>query len=98
MNASSSAGKLSAGDLGSFGELEARSNPDGLYVPGLAALLERASQLKGSELSDAETARIAEHANAWPWRRKWRRGPSKTEATSSSDRARRICEEAAVML
>jgi hypothetical protein len=33
-------------------------------VPGLAALLERARQLKGSELSEAETARIAEHASA----------------------------------
>ncbi len=66
MNASFAA-KLSAGDIGSFGELKARPNPDGLvlvYVPGLAALRERARQLKGSELSEAETARIAEHASA----------------------------------
>jgi hypothetical protein len=57
-------GKLSVGDVGSFGELSARKNPDGLvlvYVPGLPALLERARQLKGSELSEAQAARIAEH-------------------------------------
>ena len=62
----SSAGRLSVGDIGSFGELRARQNPDGLvlvYVPGLAALLERARQLKGSELSEAEAASIAEHAS-----------------------------------
>jgi len=64
MNASS-VGILSVGDVGSFGELKARTNPDGLalvYIPGLAALLERAKQLKGSELSERESARIAEHA------------------------------------
>jgi hypothetical protein len=64
MNASS-VEKLSVGDVGSFGELRAKSNPDGLvlvYIPGLAALLERAKQLKGSELSEDQTARIAEHA------------------------------------
>jgi hypothetical protein len=64
MNASS-VEKLSVGDVGSFGELRAKSNPDGLvlvYTPGLAALLERAEQLKGSELSEDQTARIAEHA------------------------------------
>ncbi|HLX13962.1 MAG TPA: hypothetical protein VKS24_01990 [Bradyrhizobium sp.] len=62
-----SAEKPSAGDIGSFGEFNTRPNPDGLvlvYVPGLAALLKRASQLKDSELSEAETARIAEHASA----------------------------------
>ena len=62
MNASS---KLSIGDIGSFRELSAKRNPDGLalvYIPGLAALLERARQLKGSELSEAEATRIAEHA------------------------------------
>jgi hypothetical protein len=64
MNASS-VEKLSVGDVGSFGELKAKTNPDGLalvYIPGLAALLERARQLKGSELSETESARIAEHA------------------------------------
>jgi hypothetical protein len=58
-------GTLSVGDVGSFGELSARKNPDGLvlvYVPGLAALLERARQLKGSELSEEQAARIAEQA------------------------------------
>jgi hypothetical protein len=63
---SASIGKFSVGDVGSFGELSAKRNPDGLslvYVPGLAALLERARQLKGSELSETESARIAEHAN-----------------------------------
>jgi len=66
MSASSSA-TLSKADIGTFAELKAKKNPDGLvlvYVPGLAALLERARQLKGSELSEAETARIAEHASA----------------------------------
>ena len=61
-----SIGNLCPGDVGSFGELSAKKNPDGLalvYVPGLAALLERAKQLKGSELSEEESARIAEHAN-----------------------------------
>jgi hypothetical protein len=65
MNASSP-GKLSVGDVGSFAELGAKGNPDGLvlvYIPGLAALLERAKQLKGSELSKQESARIAAHAN-----------------------------------
>jgi len=65
MNASS-IGILRPGDAGSFGGLSAKDNPDGLalvYVPGLAALLERAKQLKGSELSEEESARIAEHAN-----------------------------------
>jgi hypothetical protein len=65
MNASSIE-KLSAGDVGSFAELKARTNSDGLalvYIPGLAALLERARQLKGSELSAEESARIAAHAN-----------------------------------
>ncbi|SHL90760.1 hypothetical protein SAMN05444159_7156 [Bradyrhizobium lablabi] len=64
MNASSIE-KLSVGDVGSFRELNAKRNPDGLalvYIPGLAALLERARQLKGSELSEEESARIAEHA------------------------------------
>ena len=64
MNASS-IGKLSVGDVGSFRELSAKRNPDGLalvYIPGLAALLERARQLKGSELSEEESARIAELA------------------------------------
>jgi hypothetical protein len=59
-------GKLSVGDVGSFGEFSARKNPDGLvlvYVPGLAALLERARQLNGSELSEQQAARIAEHAS-----------------------------------
>ena len=58
-------GKLSVGDVGSFRELSAKRNPDGLALvdmPGLAALLERAKQLKGSELSEKESARIAEHA------------------------------------
>ena len=66
MNISFIGKKLSVGDAGSFGELSARRNPDGLilvYIPGLAALLERARQLKGCELSEAEAARIAEHAN-----------------------------------
>jgi hypothetical protein len=65
MNAAS-AERLSLGDAGSFAELSARRNPDRLalvYIPGLAALLERARQLKGSELSEAESARIAAHAN-----------------------------------
>jgi hypothetical protein len=56
---------LSVGDVGSFAELRARRNPDGLalvYIPGLAALLERARQLKGSQLSEEQSARIAEHA------------------------------------
>jgi hypothetical protein len=64
MNASS-IGKLSVGDVGSFAELSAKRNPDGLvlvYIPGLGALLERAKQLKGSELSEQQAARIAEHA------------------------------------
>jgi hypothetical protein len=58
--------KLSVGDAGSFRELSALRNPDGLvlvYLPGLAALLERARQLKGSGLSESEAARIAEGAN-----------------------------------
>jgi hypothetical protein len=66
MNASP-ARKLCVGDLGSFAELSAQRNPDGLalvYVPGLASLLERARQLKGSELSEQESARIAAHATA----------------------------------
>ncbi len=61
----SSTGELAIGDVGSFGELSAKSNPDGLalvYIPGLAALLERARQLKGADLSEAEAARIAERA------------------------------------
>ena len=65
MNASS-AEEISFGDVGTFGELSAKRNPDGLvlvYIPGLAALLERAKQLKGSELSETESARIAEHAS-----------------------------------
>ena len=65
MNASS-IGKLSLGEVGSFAELSARRNPDGLalvYIPGLAALLERARQLKGCELTAEESARIAAHAN-----------------------------------
>jgi hypothetical protein len=64
MNAAST-GKLCVGDTGSFAELSAKENPDGLklvYIPGLAALLERAKQLKGSELSEQESARIAAHA------------------------------------
>ena len=58
-------GKLSVGEVGSFRELSAKENPDGLavvYIPALAALLERAKQLKGSELSEKGLARIAEHA------------------------------------
>jgi hypothetical protein len=64
MNVTSMA-KLSVGDTGSFRELSAKRNPDGLalvYVPGLGALLERARQLKGSELSEEESARIAQAA------------------------------------
>jgi hypothetical protein len=59
-------GKLSVGDVGRFREPSAKENPDGLavvYIPALAALLARAKQLKGSELSEKELARIAEHAN-----------------------------------
>jgi hypothetical protein len=61
-----SPGKLSIGDVGSFAELSAKRNPDGLalvYIPGLAALLERAKQLKGAELSAEQSARIAAHAS-----------------------------------
>jgi hypothetical protein len=46
-------GKLSVGDVGRFREPSAKENPDGLAVV----------QLKGSELSEKELARIAEHAN-----------------------------------
>ncbi len=57
--------KLSVGDVGSFRELSAKRNPGGLvlvYIPRLGALLERARQLKGSDLSKEEAKRIAEHA------------------------------------
>lgn len=57
---------LRVGDNGSFEELSRKPNPDNLvlqYVPGIDALLARAAQLKGAELSENQVARIRAGAN-----------------------------------
>jgi hypothetical protein len=59
--------KLEIGASGSFGELSSLENPDDLvvsYLPPVEAMLERAKQLKGSELSPSETERIRKNAPA----------------------------------
>lgn len=56
---------LKVGDVGSFESQSLKSNPDGLslvYIPAITLLLERAAQLKGSALSDAERKRIEHQA------------------------------------
>lgn len=56
---------LKVGDTGSYAELAARSNPEGLvllYNPGISALLARAKSLKGSALTGSEKKRIVESA------------------------------------
>lgn len=56
---------LAIGEQGPFAELSRRPNPERhalVYVPALAALLERAKQLKGAELSEKQVERIASNA------------------------------------
>jgi hypothetical protein len=58
---------LQVGDTGTFQELSNAENPDNLivsYNPPIEAMLERARQLKGKELSEAETERIRNNAPA----------------------------------
>jgi hypothetical protein len=57
---------LKVGDVGPFEALSCKANPDSLelqYIPGIAALLARGEQLKGSPLSEAEIALIRARAN-----------------------------------
>ena len=59
--------KLEVGASGSFSELSSLENPDGLvvsYLPPVEAMLERAKQLKASELSPSEIERIRKNAPA----------------------------------
>lgn len=59
--------QLTAGETGGFGELAAKDNPELLvvsYIPPIEAMLERARQLKGKELSPTEVERIRNDAPA----------------------------------
>ena len=58
---------LEVGDTGSFEELSSKDNPEMLvvsYNPPIEAMLERAAELKGETLSDAEVLRIHNNAPA----------------------------------
>ena len=58
---------LEVGDTGSFEELSSKDNPEMLvvsYNPPIEAMLERAAELKGETLSDAEVLRIRNNAPA----------------------------------
>jgi hypothetical protein len=58
---------LKEGDHGPYGELAIRPLPDGLtllFMPSLAALLERAEQLKGAPLSEDQVSRVRDAAQA----------------------------------
>ena len=58
---------LEVGDTGSFEELSSKENPEMLvvsYNPPIEAMLERAAELKGETLSDAEVQRIRNNAPA----------------------------------
>ncbi|TVP12348.1 hypothetical protein [Shewanella sp. KCT] len=58
---------LEVGDTGSFEELSSKENPEMLvvsYNPQIEAMLERAAELKGETLSDAEVLRIRNNAPA----------------------------------
>jgi hypothetical protein len=57
---------LRAGEGGPYAELSRRPNPDGLallFIPSLAAVLARAEQLKGGELTRDEVDRIRDVCN-----------------------------------
>jgi hypothetical protein len=59
--------KLKVGDTGTFQELSRLKNIDNLivsYNPPVEAMLERAAQLKGEELSSSERERIRNNAPA----------------------------------
>ena len=52
---------LKVGDVGSFESLSQKANPDRLvldYIPPIEALLARAVQLKGSDLTEEEVSLI----------------------------------------
>lgn len=58
---------LKVGETGSFEELSSKDNPNMLvvsYNPPIEAMLERATELKGETLSDAEVERIRNSAPA----------------------------------
>jgi hypothetical protein len=57
---------LECGETGTYAEMILRSLPEGtllVFVPSLAALLTRAEQLKGAELTRKEVFRIRDHCN-----------------------------------
>ena len=59
--------RLKAGDTGTFQDLSNLENPDNLvvsYNPPIEAMLERAKQIKGDELSKSEVDRIKNNAPA----------------------------------
>ncbi len=59
--------QLQVGDVGSYESLSGKPNPEELviiYMPSLAAFIERATELKGSELSESELHRISQVAQA----------------------------------
>jgi hypothetical protein len=56
---------LKVGDTGSFIELNVMDNPNNLellYIPGVEALLARAEELKGSQVTEHEEQRIRNEA------------------------------------
>ena len=56
---------LKEGDHGPYGELAGRTLPDGLaflFMPSLAALLDRAEQLKGAALTEEQVLRVRDAA------------------------------------
>ena len=58
---------LEVGETGSFQELSTKVNSENLvisYNPPIEAMLERAKELKGEELSDSEIERIRSNAPA----------------------------------
>ena len=58
---------LEIGNTGTFRELSNLENPDNLivsYNPPIEAMLERAKQLKGGELSETEIVKIRNNAPA----------------------------------
>lgn len=56
---------LREGEHGCYGDLAGRALPDGLvlvFMPSLAALLEKAEQLKGAPLTEEQVIRIRDAA------------------------------------